>query len=248
MGRAAEILRITHLLDRKPKALSGGQSQRVAIGRAIVRKPRVFLFDEPLSNLDASLRVQMRLELGKLHRELGSTMIYVTHDQTEAMTMGDRIAVFDRGALEQVGRPLELYQTPVNTFVAGFLGSPKMNLLPVTCGPREDGIILGTGAASFPWVGAGLPASPIPSGALLLGVRPEHLDLVADGAGDALPAVVEAVEQLGDHVMVYAQTGDQLVAAKLTGQGRAWAIGDRLGLRPRVANCLLFEGSGRRLV
>ena len=122
VGKAAEILRITHLLDRRPKALSGGQRQRVAIGRAIVRKPGVFLFDEPLSNLDANLRVQMRVELTKLHKELGSTMIYVTHDQTEAMTMGDRIAVFNGGIVEQVGPPIELYREPVNTFVAEFLG------------------------------------------------------------------------------------------------------------------------------
>src|ERR1035437_6230453 len=129
--KAAEILHISNLLDRRPKALSGGQRQRVAIGRAIVRKPGVFLFDEPLSNLDANLRVQMRVELTKLHKELGSTMIYVTHDQTEAMTMGDRIAVFNRGVVEQVGPPMELYHDPVNTFVAEFLGSPKMNLLPM---------------------------------------------------------------------------------------------------------------------
>src|ERR1035437_1003608 len=131
VGKTAEILHISNLLDRRPKALSGGQRQRVAIGRAIVRKPGVFLFDEPLSNLDANLRVQMRVELTKLHKELGSTMIYVTHDQTEAMTMGDRIAVFNRGVVEQVGPPMELYHDPVNTFVAEFLGSPKMNLLPM---------------------------------------------------------------------------------------------------------------------
>ena len=130
VGRAAEILRISHLLARKPKALSGGERQRVAIGRAIVRKPAVFLFDEPLSNLDAALRVQMRLELSSLHRELGTTMIYVTHDQVEAMTMGDRIAVFNGGRIEQIGPPLQLYERPANRFVAGFLGSPHMNFMP----------------------------------------------------------------------------------------------------------------------
>ncbi|XLM20922.1 ATP-binding cassette domain-containing protein, partial [Chromobacterium piscinae] len=128
--RAALTLQIEHLLDRKPKALSGGQRQRVAIGRAIVRKPGVFLFDEPLSNLDAALRVQMRIELARLHQELGSTMIYVTHDQVEAMTLGHRIAVFNAGRIEQVGTPLELYNRPANRFVAGFLGSPKMNFIP----------------------------------------------------------------------------------------------------------------------
>src|SRR5947209_15319283 len=127
--RAADVLRIGDLLERMPKELSGGQRQRVAIGRAIVRKPRVFLFDEPLSNLDAALRVNMRIELSRLHRELGTTMIYVTHDQVEAMTLGDRIAVFNAGVIEQLGRPLDLYQRPANQFVAGFLGSPRMNFI-----------------------------------------------------------------------------------------------------------------------
>src|SRR5438105_7568814 len=129
---SAEILQITHLLDRKPKAMSGGQRQRVAIGRAIVRQPQVFLFDEPLSNLDAALRQNMRVELSKLHRELGATMIYVTHDQVEAMTLADRIVVFDQGVVQQVGTPVALYENPANLFVAGFLGAPKMNLLPST--------------------------------------------------------------------------------------------------------------------
>src|ERR1700743_255734 len=129
VGRAAEILQITHLLERKPKALSGGQRQRVAIGRAIVRKPRVFLFDEPLSNLDAALRVKMRIELSRLHRELGTTMIYVTHDQVEAMTMGTRIAVFNQGRIEQLGAPLSLYNAAANQFVRGFLGAPRINLV-----------------------------------------------------------------------------------------------------------------------
>ena len=147
--RAAEVLQITHLLERTPKALSGGQRQRVAIGRAIVRKPQVFLFDEPLSNLDAGLRVQMRVELTKLHRELGSTMIYVTHDQVEAMTMGDRIAVFNAGRIEQCGTPLELYQRPANVFVAQFLGSPKMNVLPGTTRSVAGGVHVGGTGADF---------------------------------------------------------------------------------------------------
>ena len=137
VGRAAEILQISALLDRKPKALSGGQRQRVAIGRAIVREPKIFLFDEPLSNLDAALRVQMRTELARLHRELGTTMIYVTHDQVEAMTLGQRIAVFNAGRIAQVGEPMALYDRPANLFVAGFLGSPKMNLVPVFRVARE---------------------------------------------------------------------------------------------------------------
>ncbi|MDT8267078.1 ATP-binding cassette domain-containing protein, partial [Roseomonas sp. DSM 102946] len=137
--RAAGILQLDHLLDRKPKQLSGGQRQRVAIGRAIVREPKIFLFDEPLSNLDAELRVQMRVEIAKLHQQLGNTMIYVTHDQVEAMTMADKIVVLRGGKVEQVGSPLELYNNPVNRFVAGFIGSPKMNFLQATLRPARDG-------------------------------------------------------------------------------------------------------------
>ena len=134
---AARILQMEHLLDRKPAQLSGGQRQRVAIGRAIVRHPEVFLFDEPLSNLDAALRVDMRMEIARLHQELGATMVYVTHDQVEAMTLADKIVVLDRGVVQQVGAPLELYHRPANLFVAGFIGSPKMNLLPVECDRGE---------------------------------------------------------------------------------------------------------------
>jgi len=148
VARAAEILQISHLLERTPRQLSGGQRQRVAIGRAIVRKPKVFLFDEPLSNLDAALRVQMRIELSKLHEELGSTMIYVTHDQVEAMTLGDRIVVLNGGIVEQVGSPLDLYDNPANLFVAGFLGSPKMNFLTVkTAGRAGNELVLTVGEA-----------------------------------------------------------------------------------------------------
>jgi multiple sugar transport system ATP-binding protein len=150
VAQVAEILQITALLDRKPKALSGGQRQRVAIGRAIVRKPKVFLFDEPLSNLDANLRVQMRVELTRLHRELGTTMIYVTHDQVEAMTLGQRIAVFNAGRIEQVGTPLELYHSPANRFVAEFIGSPRMNLLPARL--NEQGAAAVLEALCKPWV------------------------------------------------------------------------------------------------
>src|SRR5690606_27027012 len=137
--RAAEILRIENLLSRKPKQLSGGQRQRVAIGRAIVREPRIFLFDEPLSNLDAELRVQMRVEIAKLHNDLGNTMIYVTHDQVEAMTMADKIVVLNAGVVEQVGAPLDLYNNPQNRFVAGFIGSPKMNFLPARIEAADPG-------------------------------------------------------------------------------------------------------------
>ena len=145
VGRAAEVLRITELLQRLPKELSGGQRQRVAIGRAIVRKPKVFLFDEPLSNLDAALRVNMRIELSRLHKELGTTMIYVTHDQVEAMTMGDRIAVFNKGHIEQLGAPMDLYNRPANEFVAGFIGAPRINLIarPEAAAPAPHHLGLG---------------------------------------------------------------------------------------------------------
>jgi multiple sugar transport system ATP-binding protein len=169
VGWAAEILQITQLLERKPKALSGGQRQRVAIGRAIVRKPRVFLFDEPLSNLDAALRVQMRIELAKLHRELGTTMIYVTHDQVEAMTLGEKIVVFNKGHIEQIGAPLDLYDRPANRFVGGFIGSPQMNMLPVALvSQSETQTVVTLGGTSDHIVLTGRPGLPV-AGKLTLG-------------------------------------------------------------------------------
>ncbi len=186
---AARILHLEDLLDRKPKDLSGGQRQRVAIGRAIVRNPKVFLFDEPLSNLDAALRVRMRLELTTLHRKLAATMIYVTHDQVEAMTMADRIVVLNAGRVEQVGTPMELYRTPRNLFVAGFIGSPKMNFLPAT-----------------------LLADPH---AHTVGIRPEHIGVADEG----LPATVQLVEHLGSESYIHAQlvTGEP-ITLRLNGE------------------------------
>ncbi|QSI77234.1 ABC transporter ATP-binding protein [Niveibacterium microcysteis] len=244
VGRAAEILQITHLLDRKPKALSGGQRQRVAIGRAIVRKPKVFLFDEPLSNLDAALRVQMRIELSKLHEELGTTMIYVTHDQVEAMTLGSRIAVFNHGVIEQVGRPLDLYQEPANQFVGGFLGSPKMNFIQCAITERRaDSIALKVGRAS----GFELPRSIAADAGseLTLGVRPEHLDLAP--AGDGISARVDLLEHLGDTTIVYAAIDgtDQVVTVKAPGSRSGLRAGDAIGLRPHAAACHLFRPDGR---
>src|SRR5690606_23670059 len=178
--RAAEILRIDNLLHRKPKQLSGGQRQRVAIGRAIVREPRIFLFDEPLSNLDAELRVQMRVEIAKLHNNLGNTMIYVTHDQVEAMTMADKIVVLNSGVVEQVGPPLELYNQPRNLFVAGFIGSPKMNFLPASITAADgSGATLTAGGTEItldrPLANGG------PGDAVTFGVRPEHIALSENG-------------------------------------------------------------------
>ena len=201
VAEAARILQVEDLLDRKPRQLSGGQRQRVAIGRSIIRDPKVFLFDEPLSNLDAALRVQMRLELARLHQRLGTTMIYVTHDQTEAMTLADRIVVMSKGRIEQVGSPIDLYEQPANRFVAGFLGSPAMNFLEV----RYDG----TGeSAEF---AAGSLRVEAPAGmqkkAVAIGIRPEHVELAKGNADDgSFPAKVEIVEKLGAESLVYLQT------------------------------------------
>ena len=203
--KASEILHLDTLLDRKPKALSGGQRQRVAIGRAIVREPQVFLFDEPLSNLDAELRVQMRLEIAKLHKELGATMIYVTHDQVEAMTLADKIVVLRSGRIEQVGSPLQLYDDPDNMFVAGFLGSPKINFLKAVVRRSEDGRLV---VALPEFDGAEVPVGiaarhPEPGRELTLGIRPEHLD----PAGSVrLATRVDVMENLGGVSFAYARS------------------------------------------
>ncbi|WP_353979594.1 sn-glycerol-3-phosphate ABC transporter ATP-binding protein UgpC [Salinicola endophyticus] len=199
---AARILQLENLLERKPKALSGGQRQRVAIGRAIVRNPSIFLFDEPLSNLDAALRVQMRIELARLHEELDATMIYVTHDQIEAMTMADKIVVLQGGIVEQVGSPMALYHHPRNRFVAGFIGSPKMNFIDVEVrDARADGVSVrlpGGGEYAVPVDGSGCQAGDT----LSLGIRPEHLAL--DEAGP-LEGEITVIERLGGVTSLYVQ-------------------------------------------
>jgi len=203
--RAAAILQLDPLLERKPKELSGGQRQRVAIGRAIVRKPKVFLFDEPLSNLDAALRVQMRIELSKLHAELKATMVYVTHDQAEAMTLADRIVVLNNGCVEQVGAPLDLYHRPRNRFVAGFIGSPRMNFIECRLGERSDGgarVTLPTGAQLT--VAADTGGTP-PDAQVTLGVRPEHFVLPTGGEADLVGKVV-VLEHLGGETFAYVET------------------------------------------
>ncbi len=202
--RAAQTLAIDHLLDRKPKALSGGQRQRVAIGRAIVRKPQVFLFDEPLSNLDAALRVRMRYEFSTLHQKLKSTMVYVTHDQVEAMTLADRIVVLSQGKIEQVGAPLALYERPANLFVAGFIGSPKMNLFSgvlAQVGPGYAEVRLPSGETLRAAVDASgrTPGEPV-----TLGVRPEHFTLESDV--NAVSGTVGFVELLGSASFTYVAT------------------------------------------
>jgi multiple sugar transport system ATP-binding protein len=217
VAEAAELLQLTPLLDRKPKALSGGQRQRVAIGRAIVRDPQVFLFDEPLSNLDAALRAQMRMELTDLHRKIGATMVYVTHDQVEAMTMADKIVVLNAGRIEQTGTPMELYDRPASTFVAGFIGSPRMNLVP--------GNAVGETCATF-------------------GIRPEHLRLVP--AGDSgWTATVRAVERLGADTIVHL-TGEGIadLVARIPGADPI-AIGDRVGVVPDPTRIRRFDADGR---
>ena len=246
VGRAAEILQIGALLDRKPKALSGGQRQRVAIGRAIVRQPKVFLFDEPLSNLDAALRVQMRTELARLHRELGTTMIYVTHDQVEAMTLGQRIAVFNAGRIAQVGEPMALYDNPANLFVAGFLGSPKMNLVPVTVSANDaDGLRVRAGDGEFALGASG--DAPAIGATATLGFRPDQVALAAAGAGPAaLEGRVDLVERLGDATLVHVRCAGQSapVIVRLPGHADPLAAGSRVALRPDLARSRLFDSAG----
>ena len=244
VGRAAEILQLSHLLDRKPRALSGGQRQRVAIGRAIVRKPKVFLFDEPLSNLDASLRVAMRVELAKLHRELGTTMVYVTHDQVEAMTLGTRIAVFNQGIVEQMGPPVALYEAPQNRFVASFLGSPTMNFIECTA------VSAGNNAGTVVDIGKGHRLA-VPNGGgdsvavSTLGIRPEHVGLLEKGQG--IPARIDFVEHLGDHQVVYADLMHkaQRVIAKVPMTHRFDSDDGEIGIDLPPAWCHLFDRNGR---
>jgi multiple sugar transport system ATP-binding protein len=241
--QAAEILQIKDLLDRKPKALSGGQRQRVAIGRAIVRKPKVFLFDEPLSNLDANLRVQMRIELSRLHRELATTMIYVTHDQVEAMTLGQRIAVFNKGRIEQVGTPLEVYQHPANTFVAEFMGSPKMNLMPVTKITQASGVAdVSVGNAGSLRLGVDTVAT---AGIKTVGVRPEHFAISTTANG--LAAQVGLVEHLGDCTIVYAKLAgvNDEIAIRLTGLVNTISNGQTIHLTCEPQFIRLFDDAGR---
>ncbi|MHB2170168.1 ABC transporter ATP-binding protein [Alsobacter sp. R-9] len=242
---AARILQIEPLLERRPKALSGGQRQRVAIGRAIVREPRLFLFDEPLSNLDAELRVQMRVEIAKLHKDLGVTMIYVTHDQVEAMTMADKIVVLRSGVVEQVGRPLDLYNRPANQFVAGFIGSPKMNFLDATMqapGGAGATVSLNASTLALPQQRSGAP------GKVVLGVRPEHLS-VTEGAGSIGlgEARVVIVEHLGGETIVYATLQDgQPITVSLQGQ-RGVTSDETIHVYADPALCHLFDDKGQSL-
>ena len=242
VAEVAETLQLTPLLARRPAALSGGQRQRVAIGRAILRRPQVFLFDEPLSNLDAELRVTMRIEIARLHRALGATIIYVTHDQTEAMTLASRIVVLRAGRIEQVGAPLDLYRNPANSFVAGFIGSPRMNLIPgEVVGAAPDGL-----AVALPDLGTTvtLPVSPLPKGAkVTFGLRPEQVDPQGSAA---LALEVDVIEHLGAESFVYARGGAQTVI--LSARGLAEAVpGQRITARFDPARAFLFDAEGRRV-
>jgi len=245
---AAKILQIEHLLDRKPKQLSGGQRQRVAIGRAIVRDPRVFLFDEPLSNLDAALRVQMRIEIAKLHNALDATMIYVTHDQVEAMTLADKIVVLNGGHVEQYGSPLELYHHPENLFVASFIGSPKMNFLD----GEIESVTNNALTVSLPG-GEHIVAAVTGDGAaagqkVTLGVRPEHLidGGMGEGKGDAeVKGKAIAVEHLGGETYAYLDRGgNEPLVIKTEGDAKI-AVDETVPVGIRSETCYLFDAEGR---
>ncbi len=245
----AELLGLTDLLSRKPRALSGGQRQRVALGRAIVRKPAVFLFDEPLSNLDARLRVQMRAEIKKLHAQLGTTMVYVTHDQVEAMTMGDRIVVMDSGTIHQVDAPLNIYHHPADMFVAGFIGSPAMNFLTATI-PPDDPPVAVTDSLRL-----ALPASartllePYHRGKIVLGIRPEHLSFHPDGMAEpaALELRHEMSELLGEETVYYFTTGAISVICKST-VFRKLSLGEQATLYYDATKLHFFDpGTGKTI-
>ena len=239
---AAKVLQMEHLLDRKPAQLSGGQRQRVAIGRAIVRQPDVFLFDEPLSNLDAALRVDMRMELARLHHDLGATMIYVTHDQVEAMTLADKIVVLNAGVVQQVGSPLELYNKPANLFVAGFIGSPKMNLLAGVVqainGDLAQVLTPGSSAALV------VPSTGLAQGQkVTLGIRPHALRVTETGG---FGGAIQLVESLGNETVVRLALADGTeMTAALAGQGQ-FAPGATIALTFTPADCHVFSEAGHR--
>jgi lactose/L-arabinose transport system ATP-binding protein len=248
VDEAARMLELGPLMDRRPKELSGGQRQRVAIGRAIVRHPQVFLFDEPLSNLDAELRVHMRVEISRLHKELGVTMIYVTHDQTEAMTLADRIVVLRAGNIEQVGEPLDVYDDPANQFVAGFVGSPKMNFLKGRITESSGGAVTIEltgleGARIRKTLGGNLPAA---GSAVIVGIRPEHFDDPGKGNSE-ITLRIDITEHLGSTSYLYARTaeGEELIVERST--SREEADRERVTVSIPASKVYLFDGSGQRL-
>ncbi|MBD9399716.1 ABC transporter ATP-binding protein [Pseudomonas sp. PDM11] len=248
VARVAKLLQIEHLLARKPGQLSGGQQQRVAMGRALARRPKIYLFDEPLSNLDAKLRVEMRTEIKLMHQRLKTTTVYVTHDQIEAMTLGDKVAVMKEGVIQQFGTPQQIYNDPANQFVASFIGSPPMNFIPVQL-QRRDGqawAVLTSSAGRCE-----LPMGELPEGAeqreMLLGVRPEQVQLACAGQGHGLPAQVEVTEPTGPDTLVFVTVNDSKLCCRLA-PDQAPAVGQPLQLSIDAARVLLFDAnSGERV-
>jgi len=248
---AADILGIHDLLDRRPKQLSGGQRQRVAVGRAIVRKPKVFLFDEPLSNLDAKLRVAMRAEISKLHRRLGATIIYVTHDQVEAMTMANRIFIMNHGRLQQSGAPLEVYRQPANRFVAGFIGSPAMNFMDATLVREAAGFAVDAGGFRLRLPESLHPGLDAYAGRpVVFGVRPEDIAAVgADpGRGATLRARAEVVETLGAETFVHLSCGGHTLVARIDSPERPIAVGETLTVELKMVKTHLFDNESSRTI
>jgi sn-glycerol 3-phosphate transport system ATP-binding protein len=232
VDKAAKILELGHLLTRKPRELSGGQRQRVAMGRAIVRQPQVFLFDEPLSNLDAKLRAQTRLEIQKLHHELGITSLFVTHDQVEAMTLAQRMIVMNAGVMEQFGTPDEVYHRPASTFVASFIGAPPMNLIAIKSIATEQYSTLTTGS--------------FPSETATVGVRPEHFEPVPTGQG-GLTLKIEMIEMLGAERLLYGRLGEQLLIVRTEESQAPPAMGSVIHVKPRAGRVHAFDANGRRI-
>jgi multiple sugar transport system ATP-binding protein len=253
VGRTSKALGLDHMLERKPHALSGGQRQRVALGRAIVRSPKVFLFDEPLSNLDAKMRVQMRSEISRLHAQLGSTMIYVTHDQVEAMTMGDRICVMRDGNIMQVADPLTLYRQPDNLFVAGFIGSPPMNLLKGKVQRRDGGLFFveaaEKNALSFPLQGRlESLANKYVDKDIVFGVRPEHLsDQVKDASHVPITSSVEIAEPMGSESLVYFKAGTGNLIARIHGE-HLYHLGEQLTVQVNLDKVSLFDAATENVI
>jgi multiple sugar transport system ATP-binding protein len=253
VGRTSKALGLDHMLERKPHALSGGQRQRVALGRAIVRSPKVFLFDEPLSNLDAKMRVQMRSEISKLHVQLGSTMIYVTHDQVEAMTMGDRICVMRDGNIMQVADPLTLYRQPDNLFVAGFIGSPPMNLLKGKVQKRDGGLFFVENAEkdalAFPLGGKmEALASKYVDKDIVFGVRPEHLtNEPKEGSYSPVPSTVEIAEPMGSESLVYLKAGSGNFIARIHGE-HLFHLGEKLTVHVNLDKVSLFDAATENVI
>jgi multiple sugar transport system ATP-binding protein len=253
VGEAARILDISELLDRKPRQLSGGQRQRVAMGRAIVRDPKVFLFDEPLSNLDAKLRVQMRTEIKRVHQKVRTTTVYVTHDQVEAMTLADRVVVMNRGVIEQIGAPNELYHNPTTRFVAGFIGSPAMNFVPCQLAGANGGLKINVGdgiALPVPADRTARYSGHVGKEKLVLGLRPEHLtEAKGNGDGSLAPfeAAIEVIEPMGMETLVFFRLGTTEVCGRVSPDAPA-KVGERMKLCAHLRHLhLIDEASGRVL-